>query len=110
MRHQILDVFALEAQVAFAVAEQDAIAGTPCSSLGTAHHRRKERVDHVRDDQADGLGLLRQQPSGDAVRHIVELRDCGLDTALCLEIDASPAVDHPRNGHRRDPGPLSDIL
>ena len=74
VRHQILDVFALEPEVAFAVAEQHAVAGAPGRGFGAAHDRREERVDHVGNDEADGLGLLRQEPAGDAVRDVVERR------------------------------------
>ena len=110
VRDQVLDVFALEPQVALAVAEEHAVAGAPGRGLGAAHHRREERVDDVGHDQPDGLGLLRHEPAGDAVRHVVERRDRLLDPALGLGVDAGAAVDDPRDGHRRDAGAPADIM
>ena len=110
VRHQVLDVLALEPQVALAVAEEHAVAGAPGRGLGAAHHRREERVDDVGNDQPDGLGLLRQEPAGDAVRHVVERLDRLLDLALGLGVDAGAAVDDARDGHRRDPGEPADIM
>ena len=88
VRDEILDIFALEPEVALAVAEQDAVAGAPGCRLGAAHHRREERIDHVGNDEADRLGLLRHEPAGDAVRHVVERGDRLLDAALRLGVDA----------------------
>ena len=107
--NEVLDIFALEPEVALAVAEKHAIAGAPRGRLGTAHHRREEWVDHVGDDQPDRLGLPRDQAASDAVRHIVEFRDRLLDPPLRFRVDAVPPVDHARDGHRRDPRPLSHI-
>ena len=57
MGNKVLDVFALEPEVALAVAEENAVPGAPCRGLGAAHDRREERVDDVGDDQPDRLGL-----------------------------------------------------
>ena len=88
MRDEVLDIFTLQPQVALAVAEEDAIAGASRRGLGAAHHRREERVDDVGHDQADRLGLSRNQAARDPVRHIVELGDRFLDPALRLGVDA----------------------
>ena len=110
VRHQILDIFALEAEVALAVAEQDAIAGAPSSCLGATHHGREERVDHVGNDEADRLSLLRQEPASDTVRHVVELGDHLLDSALRLGVDARPSVDDTGHRHCRNASTSPDFL
>ena len=110
VRKQILDIFALKSEIAFAVAQKNAVAGPPRRGFGTPHHRPEERIDHIGNDQADGLGLLRDEPARDAVRHIVERGDRLLDLALCFGVDAVTAVDDPRRRHRRNAGTFGDIV
>ena len=72
---EVLDIFALKPQIAFAIAEEDAVPGPCGGSLRAAHHRSEERIDDVRHDKPDCLCLLRDQATGNSIRHVVECGD-----------------------------------
>ena len=66
MCDQILDIIALQPQVAFGVAQQHAATGFARRHFGTARSRREEGVDHVRPIDAalvSGNRKLKESPS-----------------------------------------------
>jgi hypothetical protein len=103
MRDQIVDIFPLEPEVAFAVAEKNAVSIPPGRHFGATHHRREERVRDVGNDEADRLRLLGDHPARKPVRHIVEGFDRVLDPSLRLRVNTLAAVDDARDCHGGNP-------
>ena len=110
MRYEVADIVALEPQVALAVAQKDAVAGLARRRLRATHDRGEERVRDVGNDQADRLGLRRDEAAGDPAGSVVERGDRLLDLAACLGSNARLAVDDPRDAHRGDAGQPCHIL
>jgi len=105
----VLHVLLFEGQIAFAVAEQDAISRAACHRLGPAHEDREEGIRDVRHDETQRPALAGHQAAGDAVRNEVELGDGPLDAPPCFGTDARDAIDHARDRHGRDAGSSSDV-
>ena len=64
MSDEVVDIFVLQAQVALAVAEEDAVARLARRDLGAPHDRSEKRVHDVGDNEADRLRFLRHESDG----------------------------------------------
>ena len=87
MRNEVVDVFALEPQIALAVAEKNAIARLARRAFGAAHDRREKGIDDVGDDQADGRRLAGRR--GRARSGSARSRACGSPPRRVVWVSAS---------------------
>ena len=62
--HKVVNIFAFQAQIALAVAQQHPIAGLARSRFRAADHWSEEWVDHVRHDEADCPGVAAKPGRG----------------------------------------------
>ena len=106
---QLVDDVALDVQVCSGIAEDHLVVGSARDLLGCAHDRGEEGIGDVRDDHGECARSLSAEAAGEAARHVPELRDRLLDASPRLGADAFAVVDHPRDGHRRDPRQAGDV-
>ena len=106
----VLEVAALALEVALRVAEDDVVAGAPGDLLDAADDEGEERVGDVRHDHSEGARLALDQPAGEPVGDVAELRDRRLHAPARVGTDAGAVVDDARNGHRRNTGVARNVV
>src|SRR5271154_6332034 len=93
MSDEVFDVFALQAEITLAVAEENPVARLARRALRPPDDRSEKRVHYIGNDEADRLRLLRKKTAGDPIRHIVERLDRLLDPPPGFRVHPTPSIN-----------------
>ena len=118
LEHEAVDAAALQKgdvvdaplHLLVAVADEQAVVVEVGAALQTGGHFGIERIEHVRVDQADGVGLFGHQRNGDLIGHIVHLLRHALDPGPGLLGDAALfSTEDQRHRCDGDPCGVGDV-